>query len=81
MLDAAIILAWFVGAVASAVGTIIMWVLVAPDREARVYAIMLGAVFAGLAVFSVVQAGKRLELILRGHETVHNEAQGSKFKP
>jgi hypothetical protein len=81
MIDAAILLAWFGGAVASAVGTIIMWALVAPDKEARVHAIMLGAVFAGLAVLSVVQAGERLELIQRGHETVRNEAQGSKFKP
>jgi len=61
MLDVAILLAWFVGAVASAIGVILMWVIVAQDREARAIAILYGAIFFAMAVLSVVQAGKMLE--------------------
>lgn len=66
MLDAAILLAWFVGAVASACATCVLLIVVAQDREARIYAILWGLLFAALATGAVMQAGKMLEQLIRG---------------
>jgi hypothetical protein len=65
MLDAAILLAWFVGAVASACATCVC-VVIAMDKDARIHGALWAIVFGVLATLSVVQAGKMLEQLIRG---------------
>jgi len=64
MLDAAILLSWVVGAVASACATC-LGVVIALDKGARLHGIMWGITFAALATLATMQAGKMLERMMR----------------